>query len=58
MRVKYAKTIIKPRNSKEVSREEKFGSSGGWYVEYIKRTIIKCMKLANTGYFVPLCRTF
>ena len=45
--------MIKPRNSKEVSNGAKFGSSGGWYVAYIKRTIIKCMKLANTGYFTP-----
>jgi len=52
--VKYAKTIIKPRNSKEVSKGEKFGSSGGRYVAYIKRTIIKYIKLANTGYFVPI----
>jgi hypothetical protein len=32
----------------------RFGSSGGWYVAYIKRTIIKYIKLTNTGYFVPL----
>jgi hypothetical protein len=38
----------------EVSSGVRFGSSGGWYVTYIKRTIIKCMKLANTVYDVPL----
>jgi hypothetical protein len=37
----------------EVSSGARFGSSGGRYVVYIKRTIIKYIKLTNTGYFVP-----